>query len=558
MLAEFKAAMMLIRKTMGFEANVRKKIWGGIAFFAVIVGVVIYSMTWSLAHLSMSAGLTLELVAPDALIRSKGLSRLPSDLLKVPLLHDFLTEDFLFYYEHSEGRLGLKGAIRRIAYEHEVSLGDELIKLVMDEPADVALWRGSKGELKYYTIAMTRNNLAKMLEPLAKIAMKDRQLSMVGELKVDGVTVQLFALEYALNRRLLLATHSDRVVVFSDPAMVLKGDGSLISTGEDLLKDLLGADKSRQQRFAKAFDLEESASEHSIAIKTSFLSFYYQYFFPALKALRFDFGEKSLLGSQSWNTAMLLDVDPARAAALMDSKTLWQSLPYQAAACIALPVEWRLVASTMNSQQVAKMPSEQLSSLFSGPVGMCWYGKSRLHAPLFVAQLGKAEGSDAVLENYFNYGIRLGADAEAQEKGQVKASIAKSGDMLWQAPHNSDQTRPTLARSGKLVYFSPDAALVEQALAVAHKRQPAISDSWKSSDVAANTVGMIGPAPLAQLAELEVAMSLPRQQDELLRNAAEEHLLPKLAALKKYPPLRLEMREAPKGAGWVELDWQQY
>jgi uncharacterized protein YfaA (DUF2138 family) len=553
---------MPLRKILGFEANVHKKIWGGIAFSAVIVGVVfyfaIYSMSWSISQISSSAGLTLDLAAPDALVRSKGLSSLPADLLKVPLLHDFLTEDFLFYYEHSEGRLGLKGAIRRIAYEHEVNIGDELIKLVMDEPADVALWRGSKGELKYYAIAMTRNNLAKMLEPLAKIAMKDRQLLMVGEVKIDGDTVQMFALEYALNRRLLLATNNDRVVVFSEPAMVLKDDGSLVETADDLLQNILGKDKNQQQRFARAFDLGDSSDDHSIAIKTNFLSFHYQHFFPALKALRFDFGEKSLLNSQSWRTAMLLDVDPARAAALMDGKALWQSLPYQAAACIALPVDWRMVANTMNSQQVVNLTAEQLSSLFSGPVGMCWYGKSRLHAPLFVTQLNKAEGSDVVLENYFNYGIKLGADAETQQKGQVKASITKSGDVLWQAPLNSDETRPTLARSGTLVYFSPDSALVEQALAVAHKRQPAVSDSWSDSGGAASTVGMIDPTQLAQLAELEVSKSLPRQQDELLLNAAEEHLLPKLAALKKYPPLRLKTHDVPKGAGWVELDWQPY
>lgn len=534
----------------------RKKLWVGLGVIALIASGVVFGVVWNKTPLS-SAGLNLDMAAPDALIRSNSLSRLPTDLLRVPLLHDLLTEDFLFYYENSEGRLGLSGTIRRIAYEHDVTLTDELIKLVMDEPAEVAMWRASNGTLKYYAIAMTRSKLAKFLEPAAKIALKDKQLTMVGEVKVGGDTVQLFALEYAWNRKLLLASHADRVVVFSDPGMVLDSNGDLNPKVDVLLDDLLGTDKIRQQRFTKAFDLDDSSSDHTIAIKASYLSFSYQHFFPSLKALRFEFSEKPLIGEQTWSTAALLDIDPALAPTLFDAHNLWSSLPYQPSACVAMPVNWQVLSKAMNSQEVINVPAEQFALQFNGPAVGCWYAKSRLHTPLFVAQLSKEEGADAMLAAYFNYGIKDMGSPGSKRQSPVKATSNKAGDVIWQNAPNEKFPQITLARAGKLIYFSPDAALVEQAIAVAHKRQPALSDSWSNLKSSANVVAIIGPGQLAQLAEHEVEISLP-QQDEVLYRASEQYLLPQLAAVKKYSPMRLEMHDTPKGAGWVTLDWKQY
>ncbi len=558
------------------ELNMHKKLWIGVAFFAATVCIALSSViwkansAWSIAPLP-TAALNLDMAAPDALIRSMSLSKLPSDMLRVPLLHDLLTEDFIFYYENSGGRLGLSGTIRRIAYEHEVNLTDELIRLVMDEPADVALWRGGNGRLKYYVIAMTRNKLAKMIEPLAKIALQDNQLTLAGEVNVAGDNVQVFALEYAWNRKLLLATHADRVAVFSDPGMLLTPDGEISLEAHDLLNDLLGTDKNKQQRLTQTFDIKDIASDHSIAIKTSFLSFSYQHFFPALKALRFDFSAKP----QNWSTSVLLNTNSAGAEAPFNAHTLWASLPYQPSACVSMPVDWHTVAGAMNSQKVINASAEQLAARFAGSSAVCWYANSRLHTPLFVAQLKRAEGADAILEAYFNYGIKDHKPPEGQSQddqtqneqssrepagkqgNQVKSITSNTGDVIWQNSAGADGTQATLARSGKLIYFSPDTALVAQALAVAHKRQPALSDDWTKSNADDHTVAVIGPRQLAQLAEREVIASLPMQQDAVLRAAADRHLLPQLAAVEKYPFMRLEMHDTPKGTGWVALDWQQ-
>ena len=76
---------------------------------------------WNRATLGASR-LMVDLAAPDAVIASASLSKLPRDLLKVPVLRDVLTEDLVFYYEQHEDRLGLAGAVKRIAWEHNLDV----------------------------------------------------------------------------------------------------------------------------------------------------------------------------------------------------------------------------------------------------------------------------------------------------------------------------------------------------------------------------------------------------------------------------------------------------
>jgi uncharacterized protein YfaA (DUF2138 family) len=215
--------------------------------------------------------------------------------------------------------------------------------------------------------------------------------------------------------------------------------------------------------------------------------------------------------------------------------------------CVAMPVDWKALTQAANSQAVVNTPADQLAAQFDGTAAVCWYANSRLHTPLFAAQLSKEDGADAILGAYFNYSIS-GSKGTDEQKAQVKPVTSKAGDIVW---HN-DQA--TLGRSGKLIYFSPDASMVEQALAVAHKHHPAISDSWPDSKQVA--VAVIDPKQLAQMVEHEVEITLPQEQDAVLRGATDQHLLPKLEAVKKYPTMRLEMHSIPKGAGWVALDWR--
>ncbi|WP_121335957.1 DUF2138 family protein, partial [Pseudomonas aeruginosa] len=95
-----------------------------------------------------------DLRKPDALIESVSLSRLPKEILEVPLLRDTLTEDFVFYYENNGDRLGLTGTLRRIIYEHDLTLKDSLVEELLDQPAQVALWRGADGRLRDFVVVL--------------------------------------------------------------------------------------------------------------------------------------------------------------------------------------------------------------------------------------------------------------------------------------------------------------------------------------------------------------------------------------------------------------------
>lgn len=88
--------------------------------------------------------LQVDVTRPDVLIESRSLSQLPSDILTLPFLKNTLTEDFVFYYQNNADRLGIAGSLQRIIFEHQLTLKDSLINELLDQPAQIALWRDGK------------------------------------------------------------------------------------------------------------------------------------------------------------------------------------------------------------------------------------------------------------------------------------------------------------------------------------------------------------------------------------------------------------------------------
>ena len=495
--------------------------------------------------------LNLDLARPDALVVSSSLSTLPRDLRTIPLARDVLREDFFFYYEQGEDRLGLKGALRRIAYEHELNWGDQLIRMVLDEPAEVALWRDADGSLKHFAIAVSRNKLTRLLEESAKIALKDSQMTQAGSLKVDGDEVPVYALAYAYKRTLLFAAHGQRLVILSHPGMLYGGaDGTDADSGAAAaVAGMLAADPKKQQALRQRFRLEPLAGDgHSVAVKADFLSFGYQPFFGALEALRFDFSKGH------WSTRALLDAARLKAGGY-DNGALWPALPHNPAACFALPADWAAMQPVLEDLgQNSAAPLAPLAEQLGGPAAVCWYGGSRLYTPLLVATRKPGAAADAAGNALF--GSLYAAAVGNAKSGAVTKSAGQGGAQLWQRTVATaiGEQRPTLAVSGRSVLFSPDAALVERALAVARKQAPAIGDRLGDG---ARTVGLIAPSALSELIRKEAFDALPQGGEPVLRAAADAHLVPRLDALKKYPPYRLVLKALPaSGVGWQPVEWQ--
>ncbi len=492
-------------------------------------------------------GLNLDLSKPDAMIVTKSLSSLPKDLLTIPLARDVLREDFLFYYEQNEDRLGISGALRRIAYEHELGWGDQLIRMVLDEPAEVALWRDADGSLKHFAISVSRNSFTRLLEESGKIVLKDSQMTKAGSLRVDGDAVPVYALAYGYKRTLLFAAHGKRLVILSHPGMMYGGkDGTdADAKAEEVVSAMLEDDPKKNQSLRRQFGLDaQGADGHSVAVKADFLSFGYQPFFGALDALRFDFSQGK------WRTQALVDAARLQPGGY-DNRALWPNLPHNPAVCFALPADW--AAMTPVFERVGKKSDAKLAALseqLSGPAAVCWYGSSRLYTPLVVATRKSGATGDDLLGALYTAAL---GNAGA---GAVTKTAGKNGAVLWQRDVTTPLgvQKPTLAISGQTVLFSPDAALVQQALAVGRKQSPAIADRLAD---ASRTIGLIAPAALSDLIRKETFDSLPSSREPVLRAAADVHLIPRLDALKKYPPYRLVLTSLPKsGAAWQPVEWQ--
>ncbi len=510
-----------------------------------------------------SSGIDVDFARPDVLIRTRSLSSFFRDLLKVPIAHDLFGEDLAFYYEMSPGRLGLAGTIRRISYEHNLTWTDRIVSSAFDEPADVLLWRGPKGSLDYWAIAMSRGAMATMIQEAATIA-HDTQLKPVGEISVDGAAVPAYALVLDDDRTLLLASYHDRVVVLSDADM-LRGS-SASGDVRTAVGRLLSADVQQRTVFDTAFPAGPTrqsgeAPVHSVAARLHYASFGYQGFFPGVEALKFDFG------GGAWSTSLLMDPAQIPGGALGE-RAPWTAVPANAAFCAMLPVDWSqgrsILARVGNSAEITDLSQE-----LEGPAVVCWYEDGRIHTPLIAATLKTPRPElEPLVTTLFDWSIKRG-------KATAPPSIARpaADEALWQreleVPYSAvDEAtgRPepgnltiTLGIKGRRIFFSPDADQVTRALATAAKRYPSMADVLPRDGT---TLGVIVPKTLASLARKEALVMLPAPDEPVFRAAAERHLMPRLDRLATYPAYRLTVPTqtasgSNPGRGWQQVAWQE-
>ncbi len=565
---------------------------GGVAVVAAaVVGV---RLGWTKFAGSINA-LHVDLAAPDAYISTPALSRLPHDLVKAPLARDLLTEDFAFYYEEHEDRLGLEGAVKRIAYEHDTTFADKLVALSLDEPAEVALWTDPKGAPRYWLVAMTRGVLAKTLQELGPIAASDSQLSAIGDLPGASGATKVMALTLSSRRTLAFVARGNRVVVLSDPGLLFDGEHHADTKAAKTIAALLSGDAKDQDLYRRRFGLGAAGTDHVLVADSSLLSFGYRHFFPGLRAVQVDVAS----GGGALRTQLRVDTQalpsPAAAAAL------WSGVPMGAAACSWLPADWtraravldgvgdakpddatppeaddntiklppkkggKAAASDKKKPKAAHEPApasdetkaawDHFVATLDGPAAICWYARSQLHTPLLIARTrADAPAVDVALARVAAWLIPGGGIALPPE--------GKSGAHRWQrevpapyGPNGGDEVSaylPTLSHSGPWIAFSPDDKLVELALATQDRLYPSVADTLPAG---ASTLAVVAPRQVADLVQQEADAVLPAQQ-ELFRQAAETYLTPRLDAMRRWPAVRATPVGSPSSEGWVPVTWQ--
>ncbi|KPU51906.1 hypothetical protein AN403_529 [Pseudomonas fluorescens] len=507
---------------------------------------------------------------PDGLLETHSLSQLPKDLLAVPFLKETLTEDFVFYYETHADRLGLIGSLRRIIYEHDLRLQDTLIEQLFDQPADVALWRGADGRLKDFLLVMDRGGLAKVLEPLAKVALDDSQLSKVADLKVGIEGVALYQLNYNASKALLFASHGDKLVVLSNPAKLYDPQSGATEEPGSVSTTAIAALLNGEKLFPEAFGLapREPQVKQRLSVNASVLALGYQRFIPNFAGLRFDMDDKG------WHS--FLAMDELENQPDFDFKPIWQAMPMGASACVALPL-----ASEQQKPLLVKLGAEEkvaqaLTEHMAGAAGLCWYADSRLYTPLLVASLndddsGKLDGDLGNLfgsmigayENNVEDGAFPVVEKQAGQSHQWQRQVSSSfGPYAAKEAENPDAItgkafmKVSLARHGSTLLFSLDDKLVDKALGTLDKRFPPMAD------VVPKDLLMpvyFGPDSMAQLMQQETLDSLPQDMEPVFYNAAQTWLIPKLRKLGGYGKYALTLPEGSEPDGhwqWLPLEWK--
>jgi uncharacterized protein YfaA (DUF2138 family) len=489
---------------------------------------------------------------PDALIRTQSLTRLPRDLLKAPIAKDVLTADIVFYYEQNEDRLGLKGAIKRIAYEHKLEWSDRILAAVFDEPAEVAFWRDGKGALRHYAMVIQRNTLAKVLQEAATVALKDQQLEVAGEIEAGGDNTKVYALTLHPRRTLLLVSKGSRIVVLSDPGMLFDKNNKVVPEARAAVAEWLEKDGVLTKRFA----LEKDATDaklpvHTIAIGAPTLSLGYGSFLPGFKGLRFDFGS-------AWSTSAWVDPKMLPRTGLGDA-AVWNAAPANPGACVTLPVDWRAAKTVVTeADRKPELPSAAALASLEGTALACWYGESQLYSPVFIARLAKGQGDrNAALKALAAWAIaRPEADKAADAKKNGKEG-KDSARIVWRAAGDASKPTPALAARGDYVVFSPDGALVDLVLDTLAHKNPSVADQMPVSDA---TLGVLTPSRLSAMAEKEMLAALSGSGDAGYRAVVEKHLPARMKALAAYPPYRLEFagkdsKESMRD-GWQRVEWR--
>lgn len=512
----------------------------------------------------------LGLSRPDALLETRSLSQLPKDLLTVPFLKATLTEDFVFYYETHADRLGLVGSLRRIVYEHDLKLQDSLIEELFDQPADVALWRGADGRLKDFLLVMDRGGLAKVLEPLAKVALDDSQLSLIGNLKVGGDEVPLYQLSYNASKSLLFASRGDKLVVLSNPAKYYDPENGASEESGHVSSQALAALLNGEKLFPEAFGLpaKNPETKQRLSVNASVLAMGYQRFIPNFAGLRFDMDDKG------WHS--YLAMDELESQPDFDFKPVWQAMPLGASACVTLPVAAEPQKPLLVKLGADDAVAQTLTEHVAGAAGLCWYADSRLYTPLLVASLKDEDSSklDGDLGKLFGSMVGAFEPNVAQnvfpvvEKQQGQSHVwqrqvsSNFGPYAAKTAQNPEAIsgkafmNVSLARHGSTLLFSLDDKLIDKALGTLDKRFPPMADVLPK-DVLMPIY--FGPDSMAQLMQQETLDSLPQDMEPVFFNAAQTYLLPKLRTLGGYGKYALTLPEGSEPDGhwqWLPLEWK--
>ncbi|WP_293936990.1 DUF2138 domain-containing protein [Iodobacter sp.] len=498
------------------------------------------------------------LAAPDLVVATPNLASLPAALLKVPFFKQVFTEDAVDYYEHHPDKLGLEGALRRIAFEHELNLQDHFIHALLSEPAEMAMWKSDDGRPGHWVLRIKKNNFASLLSWVAKAALSDTQLSVDGSIN----KTPLYKLQFGGDDALWFFSQNNKLVVLSDKSWL---EGKQAAAWTKLLTKLT---TDTPNPLLQHYGVQAASSGHTVVANMRYLSFGYQSLFANVKALRMDVA--AVDEKNGWFSHVLLNKQTH-----WDGMPLWQSAPDGAALCLSAPVDWKTLAPVSKK---ANIPADWLAQL-EPAAGVCWYPDSSLYSPLLLAQTKKPEQFAKHAPQLFDWLIGA-SEASLRDEEHARLPVRKSkkdsGLLLQRAVSANDgnlskdakDAAPSadkitsgryfdvsMAQSGASIVFSPDRKLVTTAMDVQKKRYAALADRMEGPKQ-----GYIAPEALSQLLQKATMATLPGESQPLMQSAAVTYLLPHLKAIGEFPATGLQLSPSAdqrKDQHWERLEWRK-
>jgi uncharacterized protein YfaA (DUF2138 family) len=288
-----------------------------------------------------------------------------------------------------------------------------------------------------------------------------------------------------------------------------------------------------------------------VVAEARLLTLGYQHFFPGVQALRLNVGS----AGRSLNAQLRLA--PGALPGAGSDRSVWQGMPLNAASCALLPTDWQRVKAIVGRSDTPADPAVQaawvqVSDQLEGPAAVCWYARSQLHTPLLVAHT-KAGAPDlsTALATLSDWLMPTPSAAPTDVPAQM---WQREVSAPWGPRGKGDETqyRPTLAREGAWLSYSPDDKLVALALDAQARRYPSLAEGLPATEA---TLAVLSPKDMADMGEREVFQVLPASLAPW-RQAVETQLVPRLNALRSWPAVRAVATGAPDARGWVSIDWR--
>ncbi len=348
------------------------------------------------------------------------------------------------------------------------------------------------------------------------------------------------------------------------------------------INGLLAA-KNPADLWVKGFQLDAQPNIHTLAVSVNYLSLGYQALLPSLRALRFGYDASGWTAEVSASTRF------------PPTSRVWNTVPDHPALCAAVPVDPDQMAALL-SKVIPANDAERLVDALEPPAAVCWYNKAKLYAPLVVIRKNTEVSLDSSLHSLFSTaigtheaGVKQAAPPSANPTEQnQKGEASKDAVVVYHPPFEiTEDKRPNgkvwrrevsspygtspreesghgedmrskryftvaLAEWQDFLLFSPDAALVDDAIAVLQGRYPALGDALPEDT---ETAVVVYPDHLVDMVETAMLDSLPDTREPIFRANVSAHLLPELEKLKDS---RIRHLPAPSGKTiWKPLKWSE-